>query len=71
MESRAEQKQPMYIRLRNYIDSAGVSRKQLALNLKKSESYVSLILSGNRKISIDEYEAICRVLSVSPIKFFE
>ena len=59
-------------KIRHYVDNvAQVSRKQLAQNLGKTESYVSLVLSGKRKMDIDEYVALCRVLAVKPTRFLE
>ena len=67
-----EQKQePVWMRVRRFIDDeAHLSRKQVAINMGKSESYVSLILSGKRHLDVDEYEQLCRAIAVSPMKFF-
>ena len=64
-------REPMYKRIRRYVDDvAQLSRKQVAINMGKSESYVSLILSGKRRLDVDEYEMLCKAIAVSPIKFF-
>ena len=67
-----EQKQePIWMRVRRFIDDeACLSRKQVAINMGRSESYVSLILSGKRRLDVDEYEQLCRAIAVSPMKFF-
>ena len=63
--------QPMYQRLRHYIDDvAQLSRKQVALNAKMTESHLSLILSGRRGLKIDDYERLCRAIAVNPARFF-
>ncbi len=65
------QHEPMYIRLRRYIDDeARLSRKQVAINAKMSESHLSLILSGKRGLRVDDYERLCRAIAVSPARFF-
>lgn len=62
---------PMHERLRHYVDHvAKLSRKQVAINMGVSESRVSLILSGKRRLSVDEYERFCAAIAVSPLKFF-
>ena len=63
--------EPMYARIRDYVDNvADLSRKQVAINMGVTESQVSLILSGKRRLYIDEYEKLCRAIAVSPMKFF-
>lgn len=63
--------QPMYQRLRHYIDDvAQLSRKQVAFNAKMTESHLSLILSGRRGLKIDDYERLCRAIAVNPARFF-
>lgn len=65
------QSQPMYVRIRHYVDNvAQLSRKQIAINMGVTESQVSLILSGKRRLYVDEYERLCKAIAVSPLKFF-
>ena len=61
---------PMYERLRNYIDSGNVSRKLVAQNSGITESQLSLILNGKRRISVDDFEKLCRAMSVDPARFY-
>lgn len=59
-------------RIRHYIDDvAQLSRKQVAANMGFTESKLSLLLSGKRKMSVDEYAKLCRVLAVKPTRFIE
>lgn len=61
---------PVYEKVRHYIDDvACLSRKQVAYNMGISESKLSLMLSGKRKISIEEYAKLCKVLAVKPSRF--
>ena len=62
---------PMYQKIRKYMDEQGVSRKQVALSMKVSESKLSLILSGKRKLTVEEYLCMCKALSLPPQKFFD
>lgn len=70
MENGDVQQTPVWEKLRHYIDDvAGISRKQFAYNLGVSESQVSLMLSGKRKIDLEEYIRICNVLAVRADRF--
>ena len=61
---------PVFERVRHYIDDvAQLSRKQVAANMGFTESKLSLLLSGKRKMSVDEYAKLCRVLAVKPERF--
>ena len=63
---------PIHERIRHYIDDiAQLSRKQVALNLGVSESKLSLMLAGRRRIAIEEYEKLCTVLAVKPDRFLQ
>lgn len=62
---------PMYEKLRDYIDERGVSRKYVAINMKTSESRLSLILSGKRKLSADEFVVLCQAIAVDPRRFYD
>ena len=53
------------------MDEQGVSRKQVALSMKVSESKLSLILSGKRKLTVEEYLCMCKALALPPQKFFD
>lgn len=55
--------------LRSYIDSQGLSRKLIAANMKITESKLSLMLNGKRRITVDEYFDLCRAIAVDPRKF--
>lgn len=61
---------PMYEKLRNYIDSGNISRKLVAQNADISESQLSLMLNGKRRISVEDYEKLCRAMAVEPARFF-
>ena len=51
---------PTFERVRHYIDDvAQLSRKQVAANMGFTESKLSLLLSGKRKMSVDEYGGLC------------
>lgn len=63
---------PIFEKVRHYIDDvAQLSRKQVAANMGFTESKLSLLLSGKRKMSVDEYAKLCRVLAVKPTRFME
>lgn len=63
--------EPMFMRIRRYVDEeAKISRKQLAINMGVTESQMSLLLSGKRQLRVDDYEKLCRAMSVDPKHFF-
>lgn len=63
--------QAMYLSLRAYIDaSPDLSRKAVAIDAGVSESTLSRMLSGKRRISVDEYERLCRAMGVDPARFY-
>lgn len=61
---------PIYQKIRRYMNDQGISRKQVAINMNMSESKLSLILSGRRKLTADEYLDMCTAMAVPPQKFF-
>jgi len=63
--------EPIYRKLRRYVDAQGISRKQMAISMGISESKLSLLLSGGRRLTVDEYLLACKALAVPPQKFFD
>lgn len=61
--------EPVYRRVRRYVDEQGISRKQLAISMHISESKLSLLLSGQRRLTVDEYVQMCTALALPPGKF--
>lgn len=50
--------------LNKKIDESGVKNKHIAEKLGVSEQYISLILSGKRKLTADKVIAISKVLGI-------
>lgn len=63
-------KVPMHERVRAYVDANGLSRKLIAANMHISESRLSLILNGKRRMTVDDYENICKAIAIDPAKFY-
>lgn len=63
--------EPIYKRVRRYVDTQGISRKQLAISMRISESKLSLILNGGRRLTVDEYVQMCKALALPPGRFLE
>lgn len=61
---------PMHERLRDYIDTVGISRKLVSENAGITESQLSLMLNGKRRISVDDFEILCKAMSVDPKRFY-
>ena len=60
---------PIFEAMREYVNANDLSQKVIALNMGCSESQVSLILSGKRRLLLDEYLSFCRAIAVSPTRF--
>lgn len=68
MEANGNQNK-IYERLRMYVDDQNICRKTMALNMGVSESKLSLMLNGKRKMTVDEFVTACKAISVSPVRF--
>lgn len=60
---------PVYEAMREYVVANDLSQKVIAINMKITESQVSLLLNGKRRLTVDDYLDFCRAISVSPTKF--
>ena len=67
MESRTEQ--AIYDKMRDYVVRNDLSQRVIALNMGITESQVSLLLNGKRRLTVEDYLSFCRAISVSPTKF--
>lgn len=67
MESRTEQ--AIYDKMRDYVIRNDLSQRIIALNMGITESQVSLLLNGKRRLTVEDYLSFCRAISVSPTKF--
>ena len=62
---------PIHERVRNYILEMGISQKLIAENMKTSESKLSLMFNGKRRMTVDDYINICKAVAVPPTKFID
>lgn len=60
---------PVFILVRNYINTHGLKQKAVALKSKIPYSTFNAMMNGKRRIYADELEAICKSLNVSPEAF--
>ena len=60
----------MHERVRAYISDRGLSQKLISSNSGIPESKLSLILNGKRRMTVDDYESICRAMAVEPARFY-
>jgi transcriptional regulator with XRE-family HTH domain len=60
---------PIYKQLRDYVYANGLSQKVIATNMGCTESQVSLLLNGKRRLTIEDYLLFCRAIAVSPTRF--
>ena len=67
MENRTEQ--AIYDKMRDYVVRNDLSQRVIALNMGITESQVSLLLNGKRRLTVEDYLSFCRAISVSPTKF--
>jgi transcriptional regulator with XRE-family HTH domain len=57
--------------IRKYLDGNGIKYSYVAEKIGVNLSTLSTMLSGVRKISIDEYFDICDLLKIDPVGFRE
>ena len=60
---------PVYKTMREYVVANDLSQKVIAINMGITESQVSLLLNGKRRLTVEDYLRFCRAISVSPTKF--
>ena len=60
---------PVYETMREYVVANDLSQKVIAINMGITESQVSLLLNGKRRLTVEDYLCFCRAISVSPTKF--
>lgn len=57
-------------RVKRYINEREISQKLIAANMGIPESRLSLILNGKRRMTVEDYEGICRAMAIDPTHFF-
>lgn len=57
--------------IKHYMLAKGISQKFLSVRTGISTSKIALSLNGKRKITIEEYSAICNALEVELDRFLE
>lgn len=62
---------PMHEKMREYVMTNHLSRKIIASNMGISESRLSLMLSGKRRVTVDDFMDFCQAIAVDPRKFYE
>ena len=53
-------------KIRSYLNQIGMKQVELSILTGISASKVNLILSGKRKLSLNEFSTICYVLKLTP-----
>lgn len=59
----------VYEEIANYINEVGINKSAIARKIGMSKQVFGNCLSGDRKITADEYVAICEALQVPVSKF--
>lgn len=62
---------PICARMKAYVNEKGISQKLMAENMHTTESRVSMLLNGKRKMTVDDYVRACKAIAVPPTKFLE
>lgn len=60
---------PIWEGIKDYVTEKKLSQKQIAENMNISESRLSLMLNGKRRMTVDDYLGICKAIAVQPTKF--
>ena len=63
------EQQPVYKQLQDYVMVNGLSQKVIAANMGCTESQVSLMLNGKRRLTVEDYLLFCKAIAVSPTRF--
>lgn len=63
--------QPIYQQIDQYLAENGITQKFVSDKTGLEQNKLSMMLSGKRKISADEYLAICNALKKSPRYFVD
>lgn len=62
---------PMYQKMRELLKSSRIKQNELARRMGKNTSSISDMLTGKKRISIEEFFAFCEAVEVHPSKLFE
>ncbi len=57
---------PIYKRLRNYLVCNEFCQKTVALDAGMTQAKLSQLLTGHRRLTIEDYLRICRALKLDP-----
>ena len=60
---------PIHERMKAYITEQNINQKLMAENMDVSETKLSMMLNGKRRMTIEDYIKACKAISVSPTKF--
>ena len=60
---------PIHELMKSYVNEKGLCQKLIAENMDTTESKVSLMLNGKRRMTVDDYIALCKAMAVPPTKF--
>lgn len=58
-------------KIKNYLDENGIKYVTVANKLNISSNILSTMLNGKRKITVEEYFNICKILNVSVNYFMD
>ena len=61
----------MHERLHAYIIRHTISQKSLAVDTKMTQAKLSQLLTGKRRLPVEDYQIICQALHLDPRYFFE
>ena len=59
------------MKIKNYLDSKGISQTFVSKKIGISTSKLNLILHGKRKLTLSEYETLCWALGVGVDTFLD
>ena len=62
---------PMHKKMQTYVKTNNLSQRAIAANMKISESRLSSMLNGNRRITVEDFFDFCNAIAVDPKRFYE
>ena len=60
---------PIWECIKDYVNEHKLSQHLIAENMDITESRLSMMLNGKRKITVDDYIRLCKAIAVPPTKF--
>ena len=65
------ERQSIQAKIKRYITEQNLNQQLIARNMGISSAKLSRMLNGNRRMTVDDYEALCYAIAIEPARFFK